>query len=53
MVLPSTDIQSANTATGMFLYAKLVLENLHNQTTKADVVAELDERRFPAGLAEA
>jgi hypothetical protein len=37
----------------MFLYAKLVLENLYNQLNKNDVAAELDERVFPAGLAEA
>ncbi|RDW57006.1 hypothetical protein BP6252_13924 [Coleophoma cylindrospora] len=38
---------------GMFLYAKLVLENLFNQANKIDVVTELDERKFPVGLAEA
>ncbi|KAF1984564.1 hypothetical protein K402DRAFT_336237 [Aulographum hederae CBS 113979] len=38
---------------GMFLYAKLVLENLEEQVRKEDVVAELDERQFPSGLAEA
>ncbi|KAF1809853.1 hypothetical protein P152DRAFT_493542 [Eremomyces bilateralis CBS 781.70] len=38
---------------GMFLYAKLVLENLFNQTNKNDVVTELDEHRFPDGIAAA
>ncbi len=38
---------------GMFLYAKLVLENLWNQEFKEDVVSELDETRFPDGIGAA
>jgi hypothetical protein len=46
-------IVSTHTTAGMFLYAKLVLENLYKQVTKSDLVAELDEQRFPVGLHQA
>ncbi|KAF2658989.1 C2H2 domain-containing protein [Lophiostoma macrostomum CBS 122681] len=40
-------------AQGMFLYANLVLPNLYKQPTRAQLVAEIQERRFPNGLEEA
>ncbi|KAH8880581.1 hypothetical protein GQ53DRAFT_669656, partial [Thozetella sp. PMI_491] len=42
----------ADAADGMFLYAKVVLENLLEQGSEADLEDELDES-FPAGLDEA
>ncbi|KAJ4415216.1 hypothetical protein N0V82_007453 [Gnomoniopsis sp. IMI 355080] len=38
-------------AQGMFLFAKLVMENLHEQTSMDNLLAELEN--FPAGLDEA
>lgn len=38
---------------GMFLFAKLVMENLLNQITKNDVLREIDPAVLPAGLDEA
>ncbi|KAF2664316.1 hypothetical protein BT63DRAFT_105847 [Microthyrium microscopicum] len=40
-------------ANGMFLYATLVLENLDAQDCKINVVAELDDDKFPSKLADA
>jgi hypothetical protein len=37
----------------MFLYAKLVLPNLYKQPTRVQLIAEIQERRFPIGLEEA
>jgi hypothetical protein len=39
--------------TGMFLYAKLVLTNLHSQTTKSRLHNELEPNIFPEGLEQA
>lgn len=38
---------------GMFLYAKLVLENLYNQTKRINLHRELEAERFPKGLEDA
>ncbi|KAL1846019.1 hypothetical protein Daus18300_014380 [Diaporthe australafricana] len=38
-------------AQGMFLFAKLVMENLYEQTSKANVMSELEN--FPTGLDQA
>ncbi|KAI4595118.1 hypothetical protein KJ359_007093 [Pestalotiopsis sp. 9143b] len=40
-------------AKGMFLYAKVVLDNLLEQETAFDFAAELQEKNFPKGLEEA
>ncbi|THY14037.1 hypothetical protein D6D02_04461 [Aureobasidium pullulans] len=37
----------------MFLFAKLVMTNLHEQTTKQDVDEELKPEKFPDGLEQA
>ncbi|CEN59396.1 hypothetical protein ASPCAL01847 [Aspergillus calidoustus] len=37
-------------ANGMFLYAKVVLDNLADQSTLEDLMKELDPRVFPHGL---
>jgi NACHT domain len=42
-----------NYLTEMFLYAKLVLQNLFDQATRNDVVDELAEHTFPSGISEA
>ena len=39
--------------TGMFLFAKLVMANLHGQPTKIDLLNELGPSIFPQGLAQA
>jgi hypothetical protein len=39
--------------TGMFLYAKVVLENLMLQGTEEELEEELNERNFPDRLDEA
>ncbi|KAK6223993.1 hypothetical protein LQW54_000139 [Pestalotiopsis sp. IQ-011] len=41
------------TAKGMFLYAKVVLDNLLEQETASDFAAELKEENFPEGLEDA
>ena len=38
---------------GMFLFAKLVLENLASQVFRDDVVAELEPETFPVDLKDA
>jgi len=38
---------------GMFLFAKLVMENLSNQTSQYDVVKELEPKTFPINLQDA
>ncbi|KAH8586783.1 C2H2 domain-containing protein [Bisporella sp. PMI_857] len=38
---------------GMFLFAKLVMENLHAQETRIDLLSEIKEYNFPKGLGEA
>ena len=38
---------------GMFLFAKLVMENLHAQETRMDLLKEIDEYPFPEGLGDA
>lgn len=43
----------ANDCTGMFLFAKLVMENLHSQTRLAKLKRELEPGRFPCGLEDA
>ncbi|KAF2181728.1 hypothetical protein K469DRAFT_691815 [Zopfia rhizophila CBS 207.26] len=40
-------------ARGMFLYAKLVMDNLFEQPTRQQLLEEIDERKFPNGLEEA
>jgi hypothetical protein len=37
----------------MFLFAKLVMENLYAQGSKQDVLEETQRYRFPTGLKEA
>jgi hypothetical protein len=37
----------------MFLYAKLVMENLLNQPTQEDLLDAITARNFPDGLKEA
>jgi hypothetical protein len=37
----------------MFLYAKLVTWNLHEQTSRADFEVEMDPERVPDGLDQA
>ena len=37
----------------MFLFAKLVTENLYEQTCPSDLKNELDPDNFPEGLKEA
>jgi len=37
----------------MFLFAKLVMENLYSQTSRAKLNKELEPDRFPRGLEEA
>ena len=37
----------------MFLYAKLVMENLLRQRTREDLMRELEPNTFPKGLDEA
>jgi hypothetical protein len=37
---------------GMFLYVKLVMTNLYNQTTRGQLYAEL-QKQFPRGLDQA
>jgi hypothetical protein len=37
----------------MFLYAKLVMTNLFEQTSKANVLHEMDASVFPKGLEDA
>ena len=46
-------LQAEGETTGMFLFAKLVLTNLHSQTTKARLYAELEPENFPEGLEQA
>jgi hypothetical protein len=38
---------------GMFLFAKLVMENLSNQTSQCDVIKELQPETFPVDLQDA
>jgi len=38
---------------GMFLFAKLVMENLYNQTKRENLNKELEPNRFPRGLEDA
>ena len=38
---------------GMFLFAKLVMENLHAQETRMDLLREIEEYPFPEGLGDA
>ncbi|RFU25373.1 hypothetical protein B7463_g10968, partial [Scytalidium lignicola] len=38
---------------GMFLFAKLVMENLHAQETRIDLLREIEEYPFPEGLGDA
>lgn len=40
-------------AEGMFLFAKLVMMNLHAQPSKQELRKEVDPRRFPRGLEQA
>ncbi|KAI9779019.1 MAG: hypothetical protein M1816_003779 [Peltula sp. TS41687] len=40
-------------AKGMFLYAKLVMENLQSQTKRANLERELEPNTFPRGLEDA
>lgn len=37
----------------MFLFAKLVMENLLDQTSQHDLFQELDEKVFPIDLTDA
>jgi hypothetical protein len=37
----------------MFLFAKLVMENLSNQTSQYDVVKELEPEKCPVNLGDA
>ena len=37
----------------MFLFAKLVMTNLYNQTSRANLKRELEPDRFPSGLEQA
>ena len=39
--------------TGMFLFAKLVMENLYAQETEENLLKEIEIYRFPKGLEEA
>lgn len=38
---------------GMFLFAKLVMENLHAQETRMELLNEIDVYPFPEGLGDA
>jgi hypothetical protein len=38
---------------GMFLYAKLIMENLYNQSTQMSLMKELESDKLPLGLEEA
>ncbi|KAL8789346.1 MAG: hypothetical protein Q9195_006873 [Heterodermia aff. obscurata] len=42
-----------NRSDGMFLFAKLVLTNLYGQTTRDQLLAELQPDKFPRGLDQA
>jgi hypothetical protein len=46
-------IYHSNNTPGMFLYAKLVMENLLRQRTREDLMRELEPNTFPKGLDEA
>jgi hypothetical protein len=37
----------------MFLFAKLVMENLYRQTSRENLTKELEPNRFPRGLEDA
>jgi hypothetical protein len=37
----------------MFLFAKLVMENLHAQETRMDLLREIEVYPFPEGLRDA
>lgn len=37
----------------MFLFARLVLVNLHGQVSRADLLEELEPGKFPKGLDQA
>lgn len=37
----------------MFLYAKLVMKNLHDQVTRYNLLEEISRYPFPNGLEEA
>lgn len=43
----------SNTCLGMFLYARLVLQNLHVQPTREEVLDAIKKDNFPDGLQEA
>jgi hypothetical protein len=53
LFLYSSFIYHTNNAPGMFLYAKLVIENLSRQRTREDLMRELEPNTFPGGLDEA
>ena len=38
---------------GMFLFAKLVMENFYKQTKRENLTKELEPNRFPCGLEDA
>jgi hypothetical protein len=52
-VLDDMDISVTDASTGMFLYAKLVLENLHALNTREQVIHDIQHENFPDGLKEA
>jgi hypothetical protein len=46
-------ILTNNLEPGMFLFAKLVMENFFSQTKRENLTKELEPNRFPRGLEEA
>lgn len=46
-------LSTCEKAQGMFLFAKLVMLNLHAQTSREQLMFEIAESRFPKGLKEA
>jgi hypothetical protein len=48
----SLALKSSDHAQGMFLLAKLIMENLSMQTTRSEIAAEMTMERFPPGLGE-
>lgn len=46
-------VQKTKCCTGMFLYAKLVMDNLFHQPTREDLLDAIITENFPDGLKEA
>ena len=49
-LMPDARSPNLTTRLGMFLFAKLVMDNLYEQTSKLDLEREMDPKIFPKGL---